>query len=146
MTLAGDNENLLMTSAWWDQTDWVTRSNAIPFETPWRTVQISDDAIGLLNSRMILNLNPQQNQRHIVAHTHEICRYLVGNASGQIHLGYVQRPRGATTEHAMELIDFAAANGLKGVLVEGWNTGWEHWIGFEDREGVCLISDPLCRL
>ena len=35
---------------------------AIPFETPWRTVQISDDAIGLLNSRMILNLNPQQNK------------------------------------------------------------------------------------
>jgi hypothetical protein len=26
-------------------------------------------------------------------------------------------------------IDFAARNNIKGVLVEGWNTGWEDWFG-----------------
>jgi hypothetical protein len=36
----------------------------------------------------------------------------------------------------MRYIDFAAEHGFGGVLVEGWNTGWEYWIGFEDREGV----------
>ena len=32
-------------------------------------------------------------------------------------------------EHAERYIDFAAANGFGGVLVEGWNTGWDgDWI------------------
>ena len=53
----------------------------------------------------------------------------MGNASGQIHLGYGQRPAvAATTEHAMELIDLAAANGLKGVLVR-----MEYRLGTLDR-------------
>ena len=43
---------------------------------------------------------------------------------------------GATTENAMRYIDFAAANGIKGLLVEGWNTGWDQWINTTDREGV----------
>jgi hypothetical protein len=49
---------------------------------------------------------------------------------------------GATTEYAKELIDFAAENNIGGILVEGWNTGWEHWIGFEDREGVFDFVTP----
>jgi len=49
---------------------------------------------------------------------------------------------GATTENAKNYIDFAAANQIGGVLVEGWNTGWEHWIGFEDREGVFDFITP----
>uniref|UniRef100_UPI0030DCC870 glycoside hydrolase family 97 catalytic domain-containing protein n=1 Tax=uncultured Winogradskyella sp. TaxID=395353 RepID=UPI0030DCC870 len=43
---------------------------------------------------------------------------------------------GATTENVKNFIDFSAKNNIGGVLVEGWNTGWERWIGFEDREGV----------
>ncbi|MBT8324336.1 MAG: glycoside hydrolase family 97 catalytic domain-containing protein, partial [Winogradskyella sp.] len=43
---------------------------------------------------------------------------------------------GATTENVKRFIDFSADNNIGGVLVEGWNTGWERWIGFEDREGV----------
>jgi alpha-glucosidase len=36
---------------------------------------------------------------------------------------------GATTENAKRYIDFAAANGFDGVLVEGWNIGWDgNWI------------------
>ena len=34
-----------------------------------------------------------------------------------------------TTANTSATIDFAAANGLGGVLVEGWNTGWDgDWI------------------
>jgi glucan 1,4-alpha-glucosidase len=36
---------------------------------------------------------------------------------------------GATTQRTKDYIDFAAANGFGGVLVEGWNTGWEDWYG-----------------
>ncbi|MCD4774257.1 MAG: glycoside hydrolase family 97 catalytic domain-containing protein, partial [Bacteroidales bacterium] len=39
-------------------------------------------------------------------------------------------------------IDFASQNNIKGLLIEGWNTGWEHWIGFEDREGVFDFVTP----
>jgi hypothetical protein len=49
---------------------------------------------------------------------------------------------GATTENTRRYIDFAADNGFGGVLVEGWNTGWERWIGFEDREGVFDFVTP----
>ncbi|HRX24517.1 MAG TPA: glycoside hydrolase family 97 protein [Chitinophagales bacterium] len=144
MTLAVDNENLLMTSALVgsDRLGYKVK-RAIPFETPWRTVQISDDAIGLLNSRMILNLNPPSKIKDLSWFTP--MKY--AGIWWEMHLDkstwdMASGRHGATTEHAMELIDFAAANGLKGVLVEGWNTGWEHWIGFEDREGVFDFVTP----
>jgi alpha-glucosidase len=36
---------------------------------------------------------------------------------------------GATTANTRKYIDFAAANGFKSVLVEGWNVGWDgDWI------------------
>lgn len=37
---------------------------------------------------------------------------------------------GANTAHVKEVIDFAAKHGFGGVLVEGWNTGWEDWFGY----------------
>ena len=36
---------------------------------------------------------------------------------------------GATTRNAIRHIDFAAENGIQGVLFEGWNKGWENWGG-----------------
>ncbi len=36
---------------------------------------------------------------------------------------------GATTENVRRYIDFAAKHGFDQVLVEGWNIGWEDWIG-----------------
>ncbi|HMB62404.1 MAG TPA: glycoside hydrolase family 97 catalytic domain-containing protein, partial [Eudoraea sp.] len=49
---------------------------------------------------------------------------------------------GATTENAKKYIDFASDNGIKGLLVEGWNTGWDQWINTEDREGVFDFMTP----
>jgi hypothetical protein len=51
-------------------------------------------------------------------------------------------PHGATTANAKYYIDFAAANNIGAILIEGWNTGWEHWIGFDDREGVFDFVTP----
>ncbi|WP_431217444.1 glycoside hydrolase family 97 catalytic domain-containing protein [Puia sp. P3] len=36
---------------------------------------------------------------------------------------------GANTANVKKYIDFAADNGFDGVLVEGWNIGWEEWFG-----------------
>ncbi|MET1219262.1 MAG: glycoside hydrolase family 97 protein [Glaciecola sp.] len=100
------------------------------FVTPWRTLTIGDEAVDLVNSFMALNLN-EPNQlgedlswiepgkyigiwwcMHI-----DICTW----GSGPKH--------GATTERALEYMDFAAEYGFDGVLIEGWNVGWDgDWI------------------
>ena len=96
-----------------------------PFETPWRTLQIADTATGLANSNLILNLNAP----NVLGDVSWVrpCRY-VGIWWG-MHLGiqsWASGPiHGATTENARKMIDFAAANGFCGVLIEGWNQGWD---------------------
>ncbi|MFT6206417.1 MAG: alpha-glucosidase [Colwellia sp.] len=95
------------------------------FKSPWRTIQISKDAVGLLNSDLILNLN-EPNKLGDVSWV-EPAKYLGiwwgmhinANTwgSGDKH--------GATTSETMRYIDFAAEHGLSGVLVEGWNIGWD---------------------
>ncbi len=116
---------------------------ALPFVTPWRTIQIADKATQLIESRLIENLNEPNKigdvswfkpkkyvgiwwEMHLNKSTWDL-------ASGK---------HGATTANAKHYIDFAAKNGMTGVLVEGWNTGWEHWIGFDDREGVFDFVTP----
>jgi len=115
----------------------------LPFYTPWRTIQISEDASGLIESRLILNLNEANKLG-------EVSWFKPMKYSGiwwEMHLGksswdMASGKHGATTENAKEFIDFSAENNIKGVLVEGWNTGWKHWIGFEDREGVFDFVTP----
>ncbi|TRO95395.1 glycoside hydrolase family 97 protein [Glycocaulis profundi] len=95
------------------------------FATPWRTIQIADSAVGLINSDIILNLN-EPNVLGDVSWV-EPGKYIgiwwgmhvntMTWESGEIH--------GATTENAREYIDFAAENGFDGVLIEGWNLGWD---------------------
>lgn len=99
-----------------------------PFNTPWRTIQLSDDAPGLINGTDIyLNLN-EPNALGDVSWVKEDLGVYAGIwwdmhirtktwGSGDKH--------GATTEYTKEMMDFAADNGFKGVLVEGWNVGWD---------------------
>lgn len=95
------------------------------FVTPWRTVQVSDTAADLANSDLILNLNEPnalgdvswaQPSKYVgiwwCMHIEE-CTW----GSGDLH--------GATTERTKAYIDFAAEHGFDGVLVEGWNFGWD---------------------
>ncbi len=100
-------------------------SRAAPFPTPWRTLQIAADAPGLYMSHLILNLN-EPNVLGDVAWVHP--RKYMGIWWG-MHLetqSWASGPmHGATTANALKLIDFAAKNGFGGLLVEGWNIGWD---------------------
>ncbi len=115
----------------------------LPFHTPWRTVQVSPDAAGLIASRLIVNLN-EPNQLGDLK-WFKPTKYV--GIWWEMHLGksswdMASGKHGATTENAKRYIDFAADNNIGAVLVEGWNTGWERWIGFEDREGVFDFVTP----
>lgn len=94
------------------------------FKTPWRTVQIAREAVGLINSSLILNLN-EPCVLEDVSWIHPM-KY-VGVWWG-MHLGLNSWGRdsrhGAITENAMKYIDFAASNNVDAVLFEGWNDAW----------------------
>lgn len=99
------------------------------FTTPWRTLQIAKDAVGLINSSLILNLN----EPCVLEDVSWIKPQKYVGVWWGMHLGtqvWTMGPRhGATTENAIRHIDFAAANNIQGVLFEGWNKGWENWGG-----------------
>jgi len=114
-----------------------------PCYTPWRTIQISPDAAGLIESDLIVNLN-EPNKLGDVSWVKPM-KYI--GIWWDMHLNrktweLTSGNHGATTAYAKELIDFASTHHIQGLLVEGWNTGWEHWIGFEDREGVFDFVTP----
>ncbi|MFN2133067.1 MAG: glycoside hydrolase family 97 protein [Anaerolineae bacterium] len=96
-----------------------------PFRTPWRTIQIAERPGDLITSYLILNLN-EPNALGDVSWVHP--QKYVG-IWWAMHLGkwtWGSGPQhGATTEHALQYVDFAAENGFDGVLVEGWNLGWD---------------------
>lgn len=112
-----------------------------PARSPWRTLIVSDKAAEVLAAnRMILNLNEPSK----VTNTSFIkpMKYVgiwwemhVGTSSWDLkgeQVGSQQKakvPHGATTENTRRYIDFAAKHGFDGVLVEGWNVGWEDWFG-----------------
>lgn len=111
-----------------DLTPWsdgIKVKTAAPFKSSWRTVQIADKATGLLNSDLILNLNEPNKLGDVswvqpgkyvgiwwAMHVNEKTW-----GSGKKH--------GATTAETKRYIDFATTYGFDGVLVEGWNIGWD---------------------
>jgi alpha-glucosidase len=99
----------------------------VPFQTPWRSIQLADAAGKLIESSLILNLNEPDTIEDVS--WIRPMKY-VGIWWG-MHIGkytWTAGPKhGATTENAKAYIDFAAENGIPGVLVEGWNKGWEEW-------------------
>lgn len=105
-------------------------SRAAPFPTPWRVLLITPDAPSLyMANALILNLN-EPNKLGDVSWVKP--RKYVGIWWG-MHLdvqSWNSGPKhGATTANVMKMIDFAAANGFGGVLVEGWNVGWDgEWV------------------
>ena len=100
-----------------------------PFVTPWRTIQIADKATQLSPSVIGLNLNPPS----VIANTDWIKPMKYVGIWWGMHINTMtwnSGPKhGATTENTKRYIDFAAKNGFGGVLVEGWNVGWDgDWI------------------
>ena len=117
--------------------------------SPWRTVVVSDDARDILASKLILNLN----EPCAYADTSWIrpmkfagvwWEYFIGIGRSWAYSDYSDaKPgvtdytritpngrHGATTDNVKRYIDFAAANGIDAVLVEGWNEGWEDWSAY----------------
>ena len=97
------------------------------FSTPWRTIQIGDNAVDLINSALILNLNEPCKIEDVS--WIKPMKYI--GVWWAMHLGTetwtMDERHGATTENAIKYIDFAAKQNIKGVLFEGWNEGWENW-------------------
>lgn len=144
MTLKIDTTNFLLTSELVGSPDESkVKLESSSFVTPWRTIQISETPGGLIESDLIINLN-EPNKLEDVSWIKPM-KYV--GIWWEMHLGKstwdMQSGRhGATTENTKRHIDFAAENNIQAVLVEGWNTGWERWIGFEDREGVFDFVTP----
>ncbi|SBV31538.1 Alpha-glucosidase [uncultured Sphingopyxis sp.] len=106
----------------------------LPFATPWRTIRIADNAAGLVESDLELNLN-EPNKLGDVSWFKPM-KY-IGIWWGMIRgdWSWAEGPKhGATTERTKQYIDFAAKHGFGGVLVEGWNKGWNgNWFGHGDE-------------
>jgi hypothetical protein len=116
-----------------------------PCVSPWRTIMVSNDARDIVGSKMILNLNEPSKiedtswikpmkyvgiwwEMHIGKATWDYAgsQNAQNAADGQL---IPSGKHGATTTNTKRYIDFAAKHGFDGVLVEGWNVGWEDWFG-----------------
>lgn len=130
-----------------------------PFNTPWRTIIVSDDARDMLSSNLILNLNEpckieDTSWIHPTKYIGIWWELIVGRGSWSytndlpsIHLGVddysASKPNGthkANNDEVKRYIDFAAENGFDEVLVEGWNEGWEDWFGHSKLDVFDFIT------
>ena len=101
-----------------------------PFQTPWRTVLVSSHAADMLTSKTILNLNEPSR----IKNTSWIKPQKFVGVWWEMHTGKATwqlkgGKHGANTINVKRYIDFAARHKFDGVLVEGWNQGWEDWFG-----------------
>lgn len=130
-----------------------------PSHTPWRTIIVSDKAADILASKTILNLN----EPSVIKDTDWIKPTKYVGIWWEMHVGvgtwyYADdvnltldntdwkslKPNGrhsANTTNTKRYIDFAAKNGFDGVLIEGWNVGWEDWFG-QWKENVFDFTTP----
>ncbi len=129
-----------------------------PCVTPWRTIIVSDKAADILDSKMILNLNEPSKLKDV---NWIIPQKFIG-VWWEMHVGlgswnYTDSPNvkltgtdwnnlkpngrhSANTARVKQYIDFASANNIPGVLVEGWNIGWEDWFGKWKEEVFDFIT------
>lgn len=149
MLLDVDTENYSMKSHLVPDRLGVSAYLQMPFNTPWRTLIVSDDARDILASQLVLNLNEPCK----IEDTSWIKPMKFVGVWWEMFTGYQKTwaysddglakpgitdytkltPNGrhpANTENVKKYIDFAAKHGIDGVLVEGWNEGWEDWGGY----------------
>lgn len=102
--------------------------------SPWRTLIIGETAGDLMLSRLMLNLNEPSKIKDTSWITPG--RYI--GIWWSIHMEkntWKMGPtHGAETSNVLRYIDFAAKHNFQGVLVEGWNKGWEDWKDFKFTE------------
>ena len=131
-----------------------------PCTTPWRTVMVCEKATDVLASRLILNLNEpcaleDVSWIHPVKYMGVWWEMISGKSSWSytndfpsVKLGVTDYAHatpnsnhGANNANVRRYIDFAAANGFDGLLIEGWNIGWEDWYG-KQKEFVFDFLTP----
>ncbi|MFL9844693.1 glycoside hydrolase family 97 protein [Flavobacterium rhizosphaerae] len=147
MSLNLDDKNMVLES--WLTPDAIGNKGYMqaPWQSPWRTIVVSDKAGDILLSRMIYNLNePTAYEDTSWIKPVKYCGVWWEMITGKSTWAYADVPsvklgetdfnaltpngkHAANTAHVKEYIDFAAAHGLDAVLVEGWNVGWEDWFG-----------------
>jgi len=112
------------------------------FTSPWRTVLVGRQAVDLINSAMILNLNEPCALQGDLSWIRPM-KY-VGIWWG-MHLGThtwtMDDRHGATTANARKCIEFAAENNVDAVLFEGWNEGWDTWGGRQNFDFTKPYAD-----
>ena len=123
MQLYSNNQTLICDLAPWRNGDKVRLQ--LPFQSPWRTVIIANEAKDLIMSDLMLNCN----EPSVIDDMSWIkpSKY-IGIWWGMI-IGkwtWNEGPRhGATNERSFKYIDFASKHGINEVLIEGWASGWE---------------------
>ena len=132
----------------------------LPFSTPWRTLIVSDDPRDILASQLILNLNEPSKIEdtswikpmkfigvwwEMFTGTQKTWAYSDDYRAKPGVTDYSKlEPNGrhpANTENVKRYIDFAADHGIDGVLVEGWNEGWEDWASYRKNRQF-LFTKP----
>ena len=130
-----------------------------PAKSPWRTIQVTDDACRQLESRLVLNLNEpcaldDVSWIHPVKYIGAWWEMISGKGSwsytGDVRpvdintVDYSKLPHSpkhsANTENVRRYIDFAAEHGFGEVLVEGWNIGWEDWESFSKNDVFDFVT------
>ena len=130
-----------------------------PAKSPWRTVQVTDNACSRLESRLVLNLNEpcaldDVSWIHPVKYIGVWWEMISGKGSwsytGDVRpvdintVDYSKLPHSpkhsANTENVRRYIDFAAEHGFGEVLVEGWNIGWEDWESFSKNDVFDFVT------
>lgn len=148
MALDVDPDSLTFTSHISPDVHGVTGYVQMPFTTPWRTLIIGDKGTDILASQLIYNLNePSKIKDTSWIKPQKFMGVWWEMFTGGKTWAYSDdrlakpgitdynalKPNGhhpANTENVKRYIDFAAANGIPAVLVEGWNEGWEDWTGY----------------
>ena len=97
---------------------------SLPFNTPWRLIMVASSAIELTANRTMYALNRAPTQDFSWVHTLKFIGIWWAMYVGEWTWAPGER-HGATTEHAKEYIDAAVRLGISGLLIEGWNEGWE---------------------
>ena len=121
-----------------------------PCKSPWRTIEVSDDACRILASKLTLNLNEpckleDTSWIHPVKYMGVWWEMITGKSSWSYtnelpsvkldSIDYTKmKPNGthgANNDNVKRYIDFAAKHGFDQLLIEGWNVGWEDWFGHQ---------------
>ena len=148
MSLNLDDKNMVFESWLTPDAEGMKGYMQTPCKSPWRTVMVSDDARDMLSCKLTLNLNEpcalsDVSWIHPVKYCGVWWEMIVGRNSWNytndlpsVRLGVTDYSKckpngthGANNAEVKKYIDFAAKNGLDEVLVEGWNEGWEDWVG-----------------